>query len=546
MNRQEIDITLDNCIHGRTRFLYVSPERLRTEIMIERTKQMDVSLLAVDEAHCISQWGYDFRPSYLLIADFRTLIPDTPVMALTASATSEVQADIVEKLQMKAPRIFRQSFARANLSYSTFEEENKERKLAGILQKVPGTAIVYVRTRKRTQYIADWLKRQNIRADYYHAGLSFADRTEKQNAWINNKIRVIVATNAFGMGIDKPDVRAVVHMDLPDSLEAYYQEAGRAGRDSRKAYAVALYNKKDIDDLEKGIEQKYPSTDILRRVYQSLSNYFKIPVGGGEFSSYDFDIKDFTTVFGLVASDTHYALKLLEEEGFIQLSDGYNDSSKLHLLVNNRQLYDYQLRYPDYDKFLRVLLRMYGGELFTEYVRIVENDIAHALYISTKEVLRGLNFLQERSIIVYEKRRDKPQLTFLTPRFDSELLPLNTSGITKKKERDVHKMQAVIHYAEHEYQCRTLLLLNYFNEKDGSPCGICDNCVRRKKEKPEDVDSGLGNEIMVYLRKDGPLTPRLLAGAFDQIPEKKLLEVVRFLIDEEQIGYDESGRLKSL
>lgn len=541
MNRHEIDSTLDNCIHGRTRFLYVSPERLRTEIMIERTRQMKVCLLAVDEAHCISAWGYDFRPSYLLIAAFRALIPDTPLVALTASATAEVQADIMDKLQMKMPQVFRQSFARSNLSYSTFLEENKERKLAQILRSVPGTAIVYVRTRKRTQYMADWLQRQGIRADYYHAGLSFEDRSQKQNAWIRNQIRVIVATNAFGMGIDKPDVRTVVHLDLPESLEAYYQEAGRAGRDGRKAYAVALYNPKDIDELEKGVEQKYPPADTLRRVYQSLANYFKIPVGGGEFTAYNFDIRDFTTVFGLTVSDTHYALKLLEDEGFIQLSDGYHDPSKLHFRVDNRQLYDFQLRYPDYDKMVRLLLRMYGGELFTEYVRISENDIAQALYISTREVLNRFRFLQEREIIVYEKKRDKPQLTLLTPRFDADKLPLNSVEINKKKKRDSQKIQAVIHYASHEYQCRTLLLLDYFNEENGKPCGICDVCVRKRKE--EETNEPLINEILHFLKEKGPVMPRHLSESFTQIPEKKLLEVVRYLLSQEEITYDTSGRL---
>lgn len=544
MSRTEIDIALDNCIHGNVRFLYVSPERLRTDIMIARTKQMKVVLLAVDEAHCISAWGYNFRPAYLLISEFRAVLPGVPIMALTASATAEVQADILEKLMMKKARVFQQSFARANLSYSTFQEENKERKLLQILTKVPGTAIVYVRTRKRTQQVADWLSRQRVHADYYHAGVPFKDRNQKQTAWQRGQIRVIVATNAFGMGIDKADVRTVVHLDLPDSLEAYYQEAGRAGRDERKAYAVALYNNKDIDDLSLNVDRKYPPVEVLRRVYQALANYFKVPVGSGEFMSYSLDMHEFCETFGLLVSETHYALKLLEEEGFIQLSETFNDSSKLHFLVDNRQLYDFQIRYPDYDSFLKLLLRMYGGELFSEYVRISERDIATTLYVPVPEVAQKLQFLQERDILDYEKQRDKPQLTYLTPRYDAETLPLNIYEIEKKKERDLRKIAAVIHYAQHPTQCRTLLLLDYFNERDGQPCGVCDNCLRRRKTDVEyDDPSDLAESIANYLREKGATLPRTLSQAYEGVPEKNLLQIVRKLIEEELIAYDEEGKL---
>ncbi|GAB3180988.1 RecQ family ATP-dependent DNA helicase [Telluribacter humicola] len=544
MNRHEIDITLDNCIHGQTKFLYVSPERLRTDIMIERTKQMKVNLLAIDEAHCISAWGYDFRPSYLLIAEFRQLLPGVPIMALTASATAEVQADIQEKLEMRQPQVFRQSFARANLSYSAFHEESKDRKLLQILQKVPGTAIVYVRTRKRTQQVAGWLNQQGIRADFYHAGLSFRDRSDKQTAWLRNRIRVIVATNAFGMGIDKPDVRSVIHLDLPDTLEAYYQEAGRAGRDGRKAYAVALFQSKDAGEMEKNIERQYPSAELLRRVYQSLANYFKVPVGGGEFSSYDLDIHEFTAIFGLPVSDTHFALRLLQDEGFIQLSEAYNSPSKLHFLVDNHQLYDFQIRYPDYDQFLRLLLRMYGGELFTGYVNIAETDIAQTYYAPIPEVQQRLLFLQERDMVHYEKQRDKPQLTFLTPRYEASQLPLNLYEIEKKKERDLSKVQAVIHYVQHQQQCRTLLLLDYFNEEGGEPCGLCDVCIRkRKSETVHETDTQLRQDIVLHLQQHGPLAPRPLSQAFGTIPEKQLLHTVRYLIEQEIIVYDEIGKL---
>ncbi|TDB69012.1 RecQ family ATP-dependent DNA helicase [Arundinibacter roseus] len=544
MNRREIDIVLDNCIHGNLRFLYVSPERLRTDIMIARVQRMNVVLLAIDEAHCISAWGYDFRPAYLLISEFRTLLPGVPVMALTASATPDVEADILEKLLMKQPRIFRQSFARKNLSYSAFQEDNKERKLMQVLTNVPGTSIVYVRTRKRTQQIAEWLGRQGIKADFYHAGLPFRDRTDRQIAWQRGQLRVIVATNAFGMGIDKPDVRSVVHLDLPDSLEAYYQEAGRAGRDGQKAYAVALYNDKDLDDLQQAVERKYPTIDLCRRVYQALANYFKIPLGGGEFISYSFDMHEFTGTFGLPVSETHFALKLLQEEGFIQLSEAFNDSSKLHFLVDNRQLYDFQIRYPDYDSFLKLILRMYGGELFSEYVRISEGEIARAFYVPIPEVMTRLQFLQERTIIDYEKQRNTPQLTYLTPRFDAELLPLNTYEIEKRKERDFRKVAAVIHYAQHPSQCRTLLLLNYFNEQNGTPCGVCDACLKRlKSQAVHELSTELVDDLLVYLQKNGPLLPQTFQAAFEKISEKELLAAVRKLLDEERIIYDNQGKI---
>ncbi len=542
MNRHEIDITLDNCIHGNTRFLYVSPERLRTEIMVERAKQMNICLLAVDEAHCISAWGYDFRPSYLLIAEFRHLIPGVPVMALTATATEEVQRDIMEKLEMKNPRLFRQSFARANLSYSTFHEENKERKLLQILKNVPGTAIVYVRTRKRTKELSDWLNRQNIQAAGYHAGLPFKDRADRQTSWIRSHVRVVVATNAFGMGIDKPDVRAVIHYDLPANLEAYYQEAGRAGRDEKKAFAVALFNNIDLEELAENVERKYPQISVLRRVYQSLANYYKIAIGGGEFESFTFDIQDFAGIFGLVVNETHYALKLLEEEGFIQLSENFSNPARLHLLVDNRELYNVQIRYPELDSFIKVMLRVYGGELFSEYVRISESELAQIYFVPVQEVIQKLSFLKERGIADYEPARDKPQLTFLTPRYDAEQLPLNIFEIQKRRDRDRKKAQAVVQYAANTNRCRTLLLLEYFNEMDGSPCGVCDVCLKNKKIESINLEhEEIANAIIDYLKREGAVIPRVLSDAFEQ--EEEFLATLRKLLESEVVLYSAEGKL---
>ena len=314
MHKNQIDIALDNCIYGDIKFLYVSPERLQTKLFIERAKQMKINLLAIDEAHCISQWGYDFRPPYMKIAEFRALLPKVPMIALTATATEEVRADILNRLEMVNPQTFQQSFARANLSYSAFKEDDKERRLMKILQNVQGSGVVYVRNRRRTQEISDLLNKYNIQSTFYHAGLNAQERTKRQENWIKNRVRVIVATNAFGMGIDKPDVRTVVHLDLPDTLEAYYQEAGRAGRDGEKAYTVALYNQSDTENLEKNVLTSYPPLELVRRVYQSLGNLFQLAVGTGEFNSFDFDLLEFQNRFNLPPTDTYFALKILENQ----------------------------------------------------------------------------------------------------------------------------------------------------------------------------------------------------------------------------------------
>lgn len=545
MNQHQISITLDNCIHGHTKFLYVSPERLRTDIMIQRSLQMNICLLAVDEAHCISAWGYNFRPSYLMIADFRARIPQVPVMALTATATAEVRMDIMSKLLMKNPLVFTQSFARANLSYSAFLEENKERKLLQILKNVPGTSIVYVRTRKRTKDVADFLSMNSMPALAYHAGLPFNDRTNRQSAWIQNKVRIVVATNAFGMGIDKPDVRTVIHYDLPDTLEAYYQEAGRAGRDEQKSYAVALYNNSDLKELEDAVERKYPPVHILKRVYQALANYLKIATGAGALQAFSFDIQEFTSIFGLVVSDTHYALKLLEEEGLIQLNENFNESAKINFLANNRELYDFQIRYPKFDSFIKTLLRMYGGSLYTEYVKISEREIAQMHYAPLAEIQQYLKFLHDSELIDFQPARDKPQICFLTPRYDAENLPLNVYDIEKRKERDRQKAQSMIYYASQTQRCRTILLLEYFDEIDGAFCGVCDVCLMHKKEDQTKsmVDLQMEDIIVHYLQQHGPTLPEALHTAFTNTKENVLLTMLQHLLQKEIIQYNLEGKL---
>ncbi|WP_234736533.1 RecQ family ATP-dependent DNA helicase [Tellurirhabdus bombi] len=544
MHWREIDSTLDNCIYGNIRFLYVSPERLRTEVMLERVKQMKVCLLAIDEAHCISAWGYDFRPPYLQIAEFRKLIPQTPLIALTASATPDVQTDIVTKLEMQEPQVFRQSFARANLSYSALYEEAKETRLLKILNNVPGTAIVYVRSRRQTSEVAEWLYHHGISADAYHAGLTTKQRAEKQDAWLRNQKRVIVATNAFGMGIDKPDVRTVVHLDVPDNLEAYYQEAGRAGRDGKKAYAVLLYNQKDLTDIEQRVEQQYPPIDVLRRVYQALANYANLAIGSGEMTSIDFDLPALCQRFNLAVTETHYAIRQLELEGFVELSEGYYHPSRLMLSLDNRALYEFQVLNPRYDPFLKLLLRMYGGELFTQFITISESAIGKAFLTPELEIRSLLDQLHQRDVLIYEKQKDKPQLTFLTPRFDARQLPINVMGMAESKQRSQDKVQAVIQYVQNPVQCRTRMLQAYFGEEPGAACGVCDTCLKMASGKTTDLVALRQQVHQLVAAKNGQgLPPRLLADSLN-VSNDHLAEVIRQLLSDEELQYDAAGNLR--
>ncbi|UCS93758.1 RecQ family ATP-dependent DNA helicase [Echinicola marina] len=481
MRKREIDTTLDNCIYGNYKFLYVSPERLRTDLFIARFKKMTVSLIAIDEAHCISQWGYDFRPPYLEIAKLREYQPDVPFIALTASATPKVRTDIVEKLALKSPNLFVKSFARKNLSYAVRKVENKLEKAVEILKRVNGAAIVYVRSRKGCKDLALALHQLGISATYYHAGLDKASRELRQLDWKNNKIRVMVATNAFGMGIDKPDVRVVIHADIPENLENYYQEAGRAGRDEWKAFAVILYQDRDLELLQERAEQAYPPIEFIKRVYQSLANYYRIAVGSSLMVSYDFEITTFTNIYNLDVLLTYHALKILQEEGLVELNEGFYSASSFHFLVDQKELYGYQIAQASLDPLIKVLLRMHGGELFTEYIKINEEKIAGILNVSEGQVVKLLERMENLGIGAYNKKKDKPQVTFLTPRFDAGRLPLNVKRISERRENSVAKAKSMVQYIENGVLCRTLQLLSYFGEEKDEPCGVCDVCLENKR-----------------------------------------------------------------
>ena len=543
MSFKEIDIILDNCIHGQVKFLYVSPERLQTELMIERAKKMDISLLAVDEAHCISQWGYDFRPPYLQIAEFRELIPGVPVIALTATATQQVRTDIQEKLKFKNGKLFVQSFARANLSYSVRHSENKEQKLVEIYKNVPGTGVVYVRNRKRCKEIASVLSQAGISADYYHAGLSNQERTLKQDRWIQNRTRVIVATNAFGMGIDKPDVRVVAHIDLPDNLEAYYQEAGRAGRDGKKAFAVILLNQKDLDDLQLRVEQNYPTLDYIKRVYQSLANYYKIAMGSNLMVSYDFDLKAFASTFNLSHFEAYQALKRLEQEGFIQLNETFYNPSKLYFNVNKAKLYEFQIAHANMDYFVKALLRIYGGELFSGFQVIFEAQIAKLLSISTEEVVKRLQFLNQAEVAIYDQRKEQPQITFLTQRYDASKLPIDNNLLQSRRQLQLEKAKAVKAYAGNDLRCRTQMLLAYFDEESYLKCGICDNCLENKNVQLSGEAFDLVRLEILKILESAARSPEEVKTAISKPYQKIAIDAIRVMLDQEEIKYDEQGRL---
>jgi ATP-dependent DNA helicase RecQ len=536
MNKREIDLALDNCIYNPVKFLYLSPERLLSELVRERIKYMKVNLIAVDEAHCISQWGYDFRPPYLHIADLRELHPNVPVLALTATATAEVRDDIQEKLLFKNQNIFQKSFERKNISYVVMNHENKLRKLLDIANGVKGSGIVYVRSRKETAEIAGFYNENGIKADFYHAGLAMEDRSKKQDNWINNRTRIIVATNAFGMGIDKPDVRFVIHKDIPESLEAYYQEAGRAGRDEHKAYAILQYNPADRLKEEKKLELNFPAVDEIKRVYHSLANYYQLAYDAGAGVSFDLDIAEFCSRYKLDAVKTLNALKFLEQDEYLSFNESVFLPSRFRFEVLNEQLYNFQIQNPGWDPFIKTLLRSYGGA-FENYVRLREFDLARRTHMNTQQVIEGLKQLQEYGILNYLPQTDKPQVTYLKPRQHANNLHINKKLIDDRKANTRRKLEAVFAYSVHK-KCRSQMLLAYFDETNAPKCGICDICLEEKRQRnAAEIGDVITNEIAELLSISsldiGGLVTSIKGGT-----EKERIETIRLLLDAGKIKTD--------
>lgn len=544
MPRGQIDTALDNCIHGSIKFLYVSPERLKTEIFIARVTQMKVALLVVDEAHCISQWGYDFRPPYLEIAALRDLIGEVPVIALTATATELVKRDIVEKLHFrKGYEVFQRTFARENISFVVRKSENKEKKLLEILQKVKGAAIVYVRSRKATVELASLLNQKNITALPYHAGLHFQQRTRHQDDWLKGRHRVMVATNAFGMGIDRPDVRLVIHLDLPENLESYYQEAGRAGRDGARAYAVILYHNSDIESLKAKVSISHPELPFLKTIYQALANYFQLAEGSGEGESFDFDLHNFCEHYGFHVTEVYGALKKLEEEGLVQFNESFYSPSQLHIQLDRTALYEFQVANVKFDPIIKMLLRLYGAQLFTDYVKISESQLASGLKIGLPELKALLKHLGELRVTDYQPVIDGPRITYILPRHDADRLPVDRARLAARKKLAEEKMQAMVDYASTDHRCRVQRILEYFDEQRWDNCGLCDVCMANRKRENKEEAGEIHQEILNLLSSSA-MTSEELEQKISPRDVELFVDVIRELVDEGRVEYDEVWRLR--
>lgn len=484
LDYREIDNALNSCIYGGIKFLYCSPERLQTELFKERVSEMNVNLLAVDEAHCISQWGHDFRPAYLQIKEFRGQLEGVNVLALTATAKSNVQVEIEKELNFKEGHLFKSSFVRPNISFSVRIVEDKDTKLVEILSKVSGSAIVYVRSRKGTRELSELLRKNKISSTFFHAGLQPKDKEQRQLGWINNSIRVMVATNAFGMGIDKSNVRLVIHYEAPSSIEDYYQEAGRAGRDGHLAFAVLLNHKSDADQMKEQLALNHPSKNFLKIVYQAIANHFQMAVGSGFMSSKVFDLHEFCSKYELDTILAYHAFRRLEEEGLLQLTDSTLKHSRLKISVSNTELYKFQIANIKFDAFIKGILRIYGGALFTDFLVISETKISQFIDIEAKQVGVLLNKLDKIGIISYIRASGKPEVVFLQPRVDSLQLFKSSSRLDSLKSNASQRLESILDYTSGDQTCRMQQLLLYFNETYAN-CGKCDVCLEKKNIKDE-------------------------------------------------------------
>lgn len=541
MSWPEIEKAYDNCTYGDYKFLYLSPERLATKVFTDRLQYLNVNLIAVDEAHCISQWGYDFRPSYRLIAEVREHLPGVPVLALTATATPAVVKDIQQQLKFPEFNVYKKSFERSNLAYVLRYAEDKEQQLLNILDGVEGSAIVYVRSRKKTRELAGLIENHGISAGFFHAGLLQKNKDELQKKWKSGQCRVIVATNAFGMGIDKADVRLVVHVDAPDSLEAYFQEAGRAGRDEKKAYAVFLWSPNDKKRLDRSTAASFPEIEVLRRVYDALGNFFQIAVGYGENQVFDFNIGKFCSAFGFNVTTLVSSLKILQRAGYIDFTEMSDIPSRVLMKMSDLELYKFQVANERLDPFIKVLLRSYTG-LFVDYVNIDEELLAKRLNVSRSDVYEAFKSCSRMGVLHYIPQRRSPLIRYLQQRFEPHRLRFPDEVYKERLHQYQKRVEAVIDYASSSSVCRSRLLLNYFGEKCQHNCGHCDVCISRKKSRLSDSEfESIENAIKEKL-ENSVLTADVLVKelSFD---EDKIWKVIRWLEDAEKISEDEVGAL---
>lgn len=542
MTRQEILIALENCIFGNYKFLYISPERLDTDLFRTKLRAMKVSMITVDESHCISQWGYDFRPAYLKIAEIRELLPGVPVLALTATATPEVVKDIQQRLHFRQENVFRMSFERKNLAYIVRKTENKTGELLHILNKWPGSAIVYVRSRRRTKEITELLTHEDITADFYHAGLDNATKDIRQKNWQNGTSRVIVATNAFGMGIDKPDVRLVIHMDLPDSPEAYFQEAGRAGRDGQKAFAVILFSPQDKAKLHKRIADTFPDREYIKNVYEHLQYFYQMAMGDGQGCMYEFNLDEFCRKFKHFPVPADSALKLLTQAGYIEYTDEQDNASRIIFTIRRDELYKLREMGEAADKLIQCLLRTYTG-VFTDYAYINEAALSARTGLPRQQVYDLLVMLGKRRIIDYIPHKKTPYIIYTRERIELRHLQIPRSIYEERKERYEARIQAIVEYATKDNACRSRMLLRYFGEKNRHDCGQCDVCLSqgRSAELPQNKFEELKKDLMQLLKK-GALAPAEIIRQTDSDKEN-LTRTLRFLLDEGELQM-EDGMVK--
>lgn len=542
MHHSEIESVLNNSVFGKLKLLYVSPERLQNRTFIDHFKQMPVRLIAVDEAHCISQWGYDFRPPYLEIANIRQYHPSVPIIALTATATPDVVDDIKTKLGFRNGTVLRNSFARPNLSYSVVKSDDKQGLLIRIARNTGGSGIVYVRNRRQTQEYARLLNEQGIPAAAYHAGLPIKERDEKQKEWLESRRAVMVATTAFGMGIDKPDVRFVVHMDLPESPEEYFQEAGRAGRDGKKAFAILAYNDSDIDHLRRNLARSFPPIEYIKNVYRAICNHYQIPVGAGIDSRFDFELDKICESYSFDYFSFFCAAKFLEREGLISLPEHNELQSRIQINVDKEELYRFQLSNQKAGDILASMLRLYGG-LFTDLTPINENVIAKRCDTDETRVANTLKELDRLKIAVYQPKTLKPQIVFCSPRIDIRDIHISDQNYKQLKNAAAKRRESMISYATATNECRSVMLLRYFGEETSDSCGICDFCIaQRKAEETHNTDI---KDLITNTLGDESLSIQELADRLHHLDPTALINEVRHLLDREVISMDDNLKLKN-
>jgi ATP-dependent DNA helicase RecQ len=543
MTHDEVREAYEKMCSGKYKFMFVSPERLKSNLFLDYLQDWDITLLAVDEAHCVSQWGYDFRPPYLEIAEIKTIIPHAVTIALTASATPAVQQDIVERLQFgKNSQSFFSTFERSNISFSSLLVENKIVKAIEVLQKINACSIVYCRNRRRTKELAETLISAGIVADYYHAGLSQEERNAKQHNWIENKTQVIVCTNAFGMGIDKSDVRMVLHYDVPDTPEAYYQEAGRAGRDGVKSFAVILYQQKDLTLLKEGIALKYPSYEKLKEIYVELSNYLGVGEGSGQDESFDFNVHDFCAKFDENVLEVLNVIKLLEQQEYIQYTESVFLPSRVSVITTREIVEELEKSHPEYDETLKLLLRMYGG-IWNHYVPINEFQMALKANISRDYIEMILDQLHKINVIDYIKAKDKPQLTYTQDRRTKYDFFIDKKLIETLKKWYTDRVQFMICYLVNTSECRSKLLVSYFAEALSKDCGICDVCVKNHKKNSHSEFESIKNTILQEIALCQKLDIQTFCHRFSSMKQTVVMEVIRFMLDENQLTLNAAGEL---